>query len=198
MLPDSTKARLGTLLGDEETTPESRLIGSALSSSENRLLMLELSLKYTLNNPLFGVGPGQFREYADYQARKGGGVPLWRSKATHNSYTQVSSEAGLPAFLFYLGALVSCVRMNAKIYRHTRLFAERAHIAAMAWSLNLALLAYSVSTLFSSVAYHMYLPILAGLTVGLSRCVERHLGPTRPTVALRPESTEPAKLAAAA
>jgi len=59
-------------------------------SAETRQALLIRSLESTLKHPVFGVGPGQFEEVSG----------AWQE--THNSYTQLSAEAGVPAFLLFL------------------------------------------------------------------------------------------------
>lgn len=60
--------------------------GSAVA----RQHLLIRSLEITLKHPLFGVGPGQFEEVSG----------AWHE--THNSYTQLSAEAGVPALLLFV------------------------------------------------------------------------------------------------
>ena len=68
-----------------------------------RLALLKASWTATLEHPFLGVGPGIFMDYQANSARGSGERGMWH--VTHNAYTQVSSECGLPALVFYLGAL---------------------------------------------------------------------------------------------
>ena len=74
---------------------------AAVESTEARKLLFQRSLRATVERPLFGVGPEQFPNYRG----KGGRAQetrevLWYG--THNSYTQISSESGIPAIIFYV------------------------------------------------------------------------------------------------
>ena len=62
----------------------------ASGSAEQRKELLFQSLKVTAQHPLFGIGPGNFEIISG----------VWH--VTHNSYTQISAEGGIPAFLLYL------------------------------------------------------------------------------------------------
>jgi len=55
-------------------------------SAQQRKELLFKSLKVTVRHPLFGVGPGNFEVVSG----------AW--DVTHNSYTQISAEGGIPAF----------------------------------------------------------------------------------------------------
>src|SRR5262249_17768976 len=90
---------------DSARTKEER---EAAGSAEERKLLLIQSLNITTQYPVFGVGPGNFSVVSGN----------WR--VTHNSYTQVSSEGGLPAIILYLMVLWSAVTniKDLRPYRH--------------------------------------------------------------------------------
>jgi O-antigen ligase len=68
----------------------------ASESQEIRQYLLQKSVEFTISHPLVGVGPGQFDTYeGKFDLSQG----MWRS--THNTFTQISSECGLPALIFY-------------------------------------------------------------------------------------------------
>ena len=64
------------------------------------LNLLKRSVSETISHPLFGVGPGQF-PVRSWKRRKRK-TTWFQWLGTHNSYTQVSSECGIPAFICYL------------------------------------------------------------------------------------------------
>ena len=84
----------------------------ANESKEARQYLLSKSIEYTLAHPVVGVGPGQF---PNYEGRHSGSEGLWHS--THNSFTQISSECGLPAFGFYFAAIASASVLLWKTYK---------------------------------------------------------------------------------
>lgn len=162
----------------------------AVESSQQRFYLLNESLRITLLNPLFGVGPGQFQAFSAHEAAERGQRAAWRD--THNTFTQISSEAGLPALIFYLAALLYCLRKTHLLYRQTRHRSELVDISTTAYALFLALAGYSATAMFSSVGYRMFFPTLAGLTVVLLRCVPAEIRSRTPAPA---PATPPAKQA---
>ena len=102
---------------------------------------------------------------------------------THNSYTQTSSETGIPGFLFFTATLFSCVRIAANIHTRTRNKPEFRHISRTALCLLVVIVSFSVNILFAHLAFRFYVPLLAGMTLAFSMCVERELARRAPAAA---------------
>jgi putative inorganic carbon (HCO3(-)) transporter len=172
ILWDRFKTILSTDTSAENST-ESRTVALAEASTNGRMYLLRRSLEFTARHPIFGLGPGNFivAEAADANAKNERGSWL----GTHNSYTQASSEGGIPAFLFFAAAVVSAIRINGGIYRRTRQRPEFKRIANIALCLMLTLIGFAVNILFSHLAFRYYLPMLAGLTVAFSAITEREI-----------------------
>jgi len=150
----------------------------ALESSAIREYLLKQSIAYTFEHPLFGVGPAQFAQYvgkeSNVQALTSGGggselpgsgsIQLWRQ--AHNSYTQISSECGLPAILFYLAALMSTFSLLIKI-RKKATGVHRKEIATATHCLTMGLIAYSVAAIFVNFGYYYEVPAISGLVVAM-------------------------------
>lgn len=94
--PANFSHRLGTVL-----SPDEDVTGSAQARQE----LLTQSLLVTLHHPIFGVGIGNFDIVSG----------SWHQ--THNTYTQISSELGLPALLFFLYALFHSWKSIRKVER---------------------------------------------------------------------------------
>jgi O-antigen ligase len=105
-------------------------------SSQARKQILIESLRQTMLHPIFGVGPGQFEEISG----------SWHE--THNTYTQFSSEAGLPALVLFLFFLRSGFRRLRE--KRTGGVSEE---SALASALQCSLAAYMVGAFFLSTAY---------------------------------------------
>jgi O-antigen ligase len=134
-------------------------------SQLQRIELLKYSIQYTLENPVFGVGPGQFPDQVWSRAKAvGKRVP---SMGTHNTFTQVSSEMGLPALIVYGAVLFTSFQLIFRLYKRTTDQPAMQEINNMAFCLLLILVIYSVSTMFHHVAYSRHLPTLAGLSVAL-------------------------------
>jgi len=179
-LPKNLLTRYVTITKAEELTADQIDFGAdnalevtAVESSASRMAVLRESLRMTLTHPLFGVGPGMFPVAAAERANSLGVHTAWLE--THNSYTQVSSECGLPALFFYVAALLSPLFELTSIYRQYRNGKEphQVEIAAMAYSIRASLIAFAVTACFASVAYLSLFPCLAGLSAAFILIVRR-------------------------
>jgi O-antigen ligase len=162
----STLHRL-TLLWDDPTSDRSESAAdlSSLASQQQRQELFKTSLRYTLMHPLLGVGPDQFSAAVEQDATRSGEHVPWLG--THNSYTQISSECGIPALFFYAAAIVLCLRSNLLLYLRTRDRPAQAELAALSRSLLAGTCLYAISAFFFHMAYSAHLPMLAGFTVAL-------------------------------
>jgi O-antigen ligase len=168
---------------------QTRLTGSeqsAIESAELRKELLLSSLQLTLRHPLVGVGPGMFAVANASFAEVTNGRPNWNAwHETHNSFTQVSCEAGLPALLLYCLTIFFCFKI---VYSAGKLARENPGLAVlghMAFALRLALIAYLGTSFFASVAYAYYFPMLAGLCVALERTCANQASALIPASAAR-------------
>ncbi|MGE5488929.1 MAG: O-antigen ligase family protein [bacterium] len=167
-LPGEVRQRFFLLFGGPGESIEGGnpyLYETATASAQQRWVLLKDSLLLTARNPLLGVGPGQFTVAQRDLAGARGEYAAWR--VTHNSYTQVSSENGIPALFFYAAAILSCLRTFRRAARLTG-NAQAKELASTGLFLTLSLVAYIVSALFASVAYDLQLPMLAGLAAALA------------------------------
>lgn len=188
LLPGNLRSRYLTFLeADQEVvTPqpdssgqEGEPVEAAAQSARSRRDLLIDSLSVTIRHPIFGVGPGMFavgrEEMAKIEQR-------WvRFQTTHNTYTQLSSEVGIPGLLLYLGVLLysfkACrVQVPPELRQHPRV----AGISQAGFTLQLALIAFAVSALFSSFAYAVFVPTLAGLAAAFERTSSAELAACLP------------------
>jgi O-antigen ligase len=99
--------------------------------------LLIRSLDVTLQHPFFGVGPGQFAQISG----------SWH--VTHNSYTQLSSEAGVPALLIFF-LLIRRTFRNLRMLRNEHKGSQTWYLAR---ALDCAMITYLVGAFFLSTAY---------------------------------------------
>ena len=154
---------------NEETYVPDNLRSIAIAAAESRYALLQQSIRFTIRNPIFGVGPGMFPVAQAATAKDEGERAHWQ--VTHNTYTQVSCEAGLPALCLYLAAIILCWRQANSVYRFSRSRVHRRSeaVGATALCLKISLLTFALTAFFSSVAFQSLFPTLAGLIVALSR-----------------------------
>ena len=142
-------------------------LGAAVGSSDARRKLLVNSLKVTAEHPLLGVGIGAFGAYMAEKERADGITP--RYQGTHNTYTEVSSEAGVPALILFLCMIVFVFQGLLKVYKRAKKSPTKAgrQVASVSYALTSTLMAYSVCVFFDYVAYSATLPLLAGFAIAL-------------------------------
>jgi O-antigen ligase len=138
---------------------------SAIGSRMQREKLLKTSIVLAITNPLFGVGTVQFAVKVSGDQEKKGEHADWLG--THNSYTQVASEAGLPAFLFYVMAIATCMRSNYRLYQRSRGRPGLETVAGVSFCMFLSTFAYSIAIFFFHEAYTLQLPLMLGISIAL-------------------------------
>ncbi|HWR53423.1 MAG TPA: O-antigen ligase family protein [Bryobacteraceae bacterium] len=176
-LPSVLKERYFTYFKPTDPTGWARSLimaqvqDDATSSTYARWALLQDSITLTFQNPLFGVGPGMFDVAQDvYSWQTRGRKGAWQ--VTHNTYTEISSESGIPALILYVLTLVftwQATRINRP--RDAVLSPRQAEMVSAAFALRLSLVVFAVSAMFASFAYQPQMLLLAGLGVALRRSV---------------------------
>lgn len=157
LLPASTRSRLGALFGGQHV--------EAADSSASREYLFRMSVKFTFQHPVFGVGPDQFGVFEGKTSRAQGLHGNWH--ATHNTYTQVSSECGLPAFFFFVAGLGSAIILALRTYRRAKREGYT-EIANGCFCYLLAMAGHLTSLIFLAHAYSFILPAMVGLGITLN------------------------------
>lgn len=134
------------------------------SSVDARKDDLKRSLLVTARHPLFGIGIGNFMFRSN------------RSLATHNSYTQVSSELGVIALLLYVLFIITPLKRLRAIERRHSTTSGKSRFYYLAVCMQASLIGYMVSSFFASVAFLWYVYYLVGLALCLSRLYEIEQG----------------------
>ena len=135
-----------------------------LGSAAARRATLKESLELMATHPLFGVGPGCFASY----------TKMWF--VTHNTYTQLGSEAGIPALvLFFL--ILKRVFRNLKEIRKTERFRSDPEVRVFTSALKASFAGYLLGAFFASYAYELFIYGLIAFTgVLYQACQERPVG----------------------
>jgi O-antigen ligase len=156
-VPSHAMDRLTTFFrsGDNQTS-------EATESAEARRRLFEQSITLTLSHPVLGVGPGQFMESEGALAKASGQRGMWHQ--THNTYTQVSSECGIPALICFVSALIFTLRRLWKARS-----ADDPLLASVAQVLFISTFAFAVCVFFLSHAYGFAFLISTSLAISIDR-----------------------------
>lgn len=155
-IPEHSADRLKSLFGSTDDA------GEAIASREARQALFWASVHITLHHPLFGIGPGEFMDYQAGMAKGEGERGMWHE--THNAYTQISSECGIPALGFYLAAIGMTY---ASLWRATK--SGIPVISTLANILSVMIVGYSICIVFLSHGFNFCLPVITGITTALVR-----------------------------
>jgi hypothetical protein len=166
VLPSDLQQRFFTLFGDEESLQSGNADMNTIGSTHSRKELLLDSIYVTVANPVFGVGPGMFPVAQDKLAKERGREQgQWH--VTHNTYTQVSSECGIPGLIFFMGAVVGSFRSLTRLQKTKEIGPAFDEIRMLANTLRVSTYCFCTIAMFASVAYLPFLTILSGLIVGL-------------------------------
>ena len=152
------------------STSDANAMGDAIASSMTRQYLLKTSIGYTLQYPLFGVGPGQFSSFEGMHNQIIGTHGVWQE--AHNTFTQVSSECGIPAAILFIAGIVSTFLLLNRTFGQARNRPDCADIRAAVFCVSLALVAFCTAIAFVNFAYFFYLPAMAGLAIAMSKAAQ--------------------------
>ncbi len=168
-LPAYLKVRFTTVFARQDASQlnqeERARLGADIGSSESREMLLWQAIRMSLVHPIVGVGPGVFGDVA-WDERKanlgvGGGLLV-----SHNTYTQFSSETGIPGFLCFVGTLLLSIKYALSDYRRNR---ERDPVIAQgSLYMFVCLIGLAAGIFFLSVGYGMLPAVLFGLAASLN------------------------------
>ena len=198
-LPSLTRQRYMTMFNSEPVDiVDMNEYQGAVGSTEARKRLLMNSIRLTFENPLFGVGPGQFAVEEEALQRSMGQRGSWQ--VTHNTYTQVSSEAGFPAVIFYAGAILFALTGLYGIRIRGLQRSEQVEmLASISFCIQLSIVGLAACSLFGSLAYRHYLPSLLGLAIVFTHIAKRQLNqwsavqPVRPSPATNTRPVLPSR-----
>ena len=169
LLPSHTIARLTSIVyNPSEKLQQATSADEAanIASQMQRQHLFWKSLEFTFTKPIFGVGPGQFIE-----ALWGKAVETQQHEAalgTHNTYTQVSSETGLPGIIAFVAVIVICIRTSYRVYRRTMNIPALEELSILALVQLAMLTSYAVNIAFHHLGYSGVLSLLIGQTIVLA------------------------------
>jgi probable O-glycosylation ligase (exosortase A-associated) len=150
-----------------------------ITTEEGRLQVWKRGIGYMLQNPILGVGGGNFptaegtispRARAAYTGRG------WKWSVSHNSYVQVGAELGIPGLLLFLLMFWRAFAALRAVQRGQ----PRSPPAQLAQTLAACLIGYMVGGFFLSLAYRDLLYVLIALAAGLRKGLPAVVASPRP------------------
>jgi O-antigen ligase len=188
LAPEVFWQRLGTIWDSPETYTNA-VQASAQESTQDHLAVLDRSIEYTLEHPIFGLGLGNFEVASGLQL---GQPSAWMG--THNTFTQVSSEAGVPALLLFVGLLVSAVHNVGRICRASTTNQGDPDLCLLARATLASLLSFVFGAFFVHLAYEYYLFYPVAMAVGIHSIARATLPTesTQPSLPLGTAAVNPA------
>ena len=129
------------------------------TSESGRLQIWSRGIGYMLQNPVLGLGPGNFQTaegtLSALAERQQFGIGV-RWNAPHNSFVQIGAELGFPGIALYIAVIASAFRALRQS-------------AALTPALTASLLGFVVGSFFLSLAYSEMLYTLVALSVGVQK-----------------------------
>jgi O-antigen ligase len=172
LLPQSFTDRMSSIFNPEEDPTGSR---------EARKRLLRDGYRAFLENPVVGLGAGQFQNYRPEVREE-----PWRE--THNAVLQVAAEMGTPGlviFLIIIGSGFAAALRACAILRRVRRRRRprepdpgrfhREPLELYAAALIASLAGWFVAAMFASVAYYWTLYLVLGLAATLRDIAVRHV-----------------------
>jgi O-antigen ligase len=148
----------------------------AYGSAVTRRGLLWRSLVVTAQNPLFGVGPGNFAVLSGD----------WH--VAHNSFTELSAEGGLPALILF----ILFFRRAFYNLRNAELLAPGpSEQVLLAGALRASLVGFAVGAFFASVEYHFFPYFLVAYTTAFHAIATKNAAQEGPRQRIAPAPLQP-------
>jgi O-antigen ligase len=137
------------------------MAASTAESTLGREHLLQDSLEDTLHYPVFGLGIGNFSAYHGSKGESTG----WYG--THNTFTQISSEAGLPALLLIVFVIGVVIRHMKRLSDELADNPGNVELRLLARATLVSTVAFVFSGFFAHIAYDYLLYYVLGISVGV-------------------------------
>jgi putative inorganic carbon (hco3(-)) transporter len=159
LLPSGYTERVSALI---DVAPGGSRVGEA--SLQGRLSALGVGLDMFADNPLLGVGVGQFPVRYREHARPLGLDASRVAVEPHNLYVEQAAETGAIGLLAF-GLIIFVVFRNTHLVRATLRRAGEHDLASVVGDVRLGILGYLVAGLFLHNAYPRFLWVILGVAL---------------------------------
>lgn len=161
MAPGVFWQRMSTVWSGSQNS-QNEVAASAVMSQEERLGVLERAIHYSLENPLFGLGLGNFQVASGTEIGK---PEAWLG--AHNTFAEISSEAGIPALVLFVALLWTAIKRMYALGRKTIGSQQGFELTLMARATLVSLLSFIFGAFFAHIGYEyfLYYPVAFAVAV---------------------------------
>jgi len=164
--------------------------GTGQKTAENRVYLWKVAWRMFLGNPLWGVGPGSFRNAVSrYQPEGKFYGRSMSGRAVHSAHFQLLSEFGLPGLIIFTLIVYRHFRSVQDIWKHRakaisflpskrqQSTSELELLPYIAIGFGGALVSYLVAASFVSVLYYPQFWVLSGIMVAIHQVWNQQRAP---------------------
>jgi O-antigen ligase len=157
IVPTDLGSRMWTVFETETAAP-----AGLEASNKAHLALFFAALRMIADNPIFGVGPLNFKSLSTLY------TGLEQGNIAHNSFLEVAAEFGLPVFVVFVLLLVATFRILNRAAR-LGVSPEGRRLAGWAEGLRSGLIGFLVAGCFISAQYEKMLWLAVFVTIVLGR-----------------------------
>lgn len=153
--------------------PSSRLEADA--AARGRTAEMLAAWNVFRDHPVFGVGPGQFKEYSvDYMSESYSLKRIAVPRRGHSLYLELAAETGIVGLFTFILIIGVILRRLIRAWRHWRERDEE--IAGIALAFMLSIAAYLASGIFLQLSFQRYYWLGLALAGAAARLIASHSG----------------------
>ncbi|MFZ5922338.1 MAG: O-antigen ligase family protein [Chloroflexota bacterium] len=170
-VPVNYRDRITTLF---DFLPWSQSNGFVDQSIQGRTSENIVAWNMFLDNPILGVGLGNYNAYYEEYSRKLGIDPRREGRSAHNLYLEIAAERGILGLLLF-GSIVALTL--AQTFKAEKLFKElgnksQADLSAL---LGISILTYLITAIFLHDAFPRFFWVIVGLAWSAPQCAQYSL-----------------------
>ncbi len=165
-VPVNYRERVSTLF---DLLPGSGTNGYVDPSVQGRKSENIVAWNMFLDNPILGVGLGNYNAYYEQYSRKLGIDPRREGRSAHNLYLEIAAERGIFGLLLF-ASIVTLTLVQA--FKAEKLFKELGHksMSDLSALLGISILTYLITAIFLHDAFPRFLWVIVGLAWSAPQC----------------------------
>lgn len=138
-----------------------------ITSETGRIEIWKTGLKIIKSHPITGVGFKGFGRAHGYKRDAEGRIPIW--KAAHNSYIQLCTELGIPAFLVFMSLIIGSFRSFLLCRNHGPSIPEHKESQFLCGIFIIAFTSQLIAAFFLDQAYSQFFPLFFALSTVMNK-----------------------------